>query len=270
MTDRGGGRLGGRVALVTGGASGQGEAEAKLFAAEGANVVVADVDDGAGRAVVRALGGDAHYLHLDVSIYDHWLGAVHEIDQWFGRLDVLVNNAGIWLDAPERQLSQDGHEMHFQVNYLSGFLLTRELLPLLSESAPSRIVNVSSVAQRPIDFEDVMLTRGYDDGRAYAQSKLAQIMLTLDLAAELEGRGVIAVAVHPASMMNTDMVLERGARPRSTVEEGAAAVLRAVTSAGVESGAYYRGLERARAHDQAYDEEARARLRRLSERLTGS
>jgi NAD(P)-dependent dehydrogenase (short-subunit alcohol dehydrogenase family) len=184
-------------------------------------------------------------------------------------LDVLVNNAGVWLDSPERQLSADGNEMHFQVNYLSGFLLTHELLPLIEASAPSRVVNVTSVAQRPIDFDDVMLDQGYSDGRAYAQSKLAQVMFTLDLASDLEGRGVTVVAVHPASMMDTDMVLERGARPQSSVLEGRDAVMRAITSPDVRSGEYYRGLDAARANPQAYDEEARARLRRLSEDLTG-
>jgi NAD(P)-dependent dehydrogenase (short-subunit alcohol dehydrogenase family) len=133
-------------------------------------------------------------------------------------------------------LSQDGHELHFQVNYLSGFLLTRELLPLLKNSAPARIVNVPSIAQRPIDFDEVMLEEGYSDGRAYAQSKLAQIMFTIDPSTELEGTGVTANALHPATMMDTDMVLERGARARSSVEEGTEAVLHLVSEEDLGTG----------------------------------
>src|SRR6202035_47291 len=105
------------------------------------------------------------------------------------RLDVFISNAGIGSTSPgsQRQLSADGHELRFAVNYLSGFLLARLLLPLLKASAPSRIVNVASLGQHPIDFEDVMITNGYSGARAYAQSKLAQIMFTIDLSRELQG-----------------------------------------------------------------------------------
>jgi NAD(P)-dependent dehydrogenase (short-subunit alcohol dehydrogenase family) len=84
--------------------------------------------------------------------------------------------------------SRDGHELRFAVNYLGGYLLTRLQLPLLERSALARIVNVSAAGQAPIDFDDVMLERGYDGVRAYCQSKLAQIMFTLDLAEELHAR----------------------------------------------------------------------------------
>ena len=121
----------------------------------------------------------------------------------------------------ERQISADGHELRFAVNYLSGFLLARLLLPLLKASAPSRIVNVASLGQHPLDFDDVMLTRGYNGTRAYAQSKLAQIMFTIDLAQELEGSGVTVNALHPATYMNTTMVRE-GASRRSARSRRAA------------------------------------------------
>jgi NAD(P)-dependent dehydrogenase (short-subunit alcohol dehydrogenase family) len=95
------------------------------------------------------------------------------------RLNVLINNAGIGSggSAAKRETSLEGYELRFAVNYLAGFLLTRLLLPLMMVSEPARIVNVSSLVQQPIDFDDVMLTRGYTGGRAYAQSKLAQITL---------------------------------------------------------------------------------------------
>src|SRR5690606_12336588 len=110
--------------------------------------------------------------------------------------DVLVNNAGILLR--DRQVSRDGHELQFAVNYLAGFLLTRNLLPLVTASAPARIVNVSSLAQSPIDFDDVMLEREGCASQGYGQSKLAQILFTMDLAEELKGQRVTVTALHPA------------------------------------------------------------------------
>jgi NAD(P)-dependent dehydrogenase (short-subunit alcohol dehydrogenase family) len=187
----------------------------------------------------------------------------------YDRLDVLVNNAGIWLARGDRQVSVDGHELHFAVNYLSGFLLTRMLLPRLLRSTPSRIVNVSSLAAAPIDFEDVMIERGYSGGRGYGQSKLAQVLFTFDLARELEGKGVTVNAIHPATMMNTSMVFEAGAQPRTSVEQGAEAVVHLVTAPDLGSGQYFNGMRPVRANAQAYDESAREKLRTLSEKLTG-
>ena len=128
------------------------------------------------------------------------------------RLDLLINNAGIGSGGPQgtRQTSADGYELRFAVNYLAGFLLTHLLLPLVRNSAPARIVNVSSLGQQAIDFADVMLTHGYSGSRAYCQSKLAQIMFTIDLAQELDGSGVTVNALHPATYMNTTMVRQSG------------------------------------------------------------
>jgi len=144
------------------------------------------------------------------------------------------------------------------------------LLPRLLESAPSRIVNVSSGAQRAIDFDDVMMDNDFSGGRAYAQSKLAQVMFTFDLAEELEGTDVIVNALHPATYMDTPMVRRAGVEPRATVAEGADAVMQLVTASDIGSGGYFFGQRRARANAQAYDEEARASLWRLSEELTGT
>ena len=111
------------------------------------------------------------------------------VERATGRLDILINNAGIGSGGAggRRQESADGYELRFAVNYLAGFLLTHLLLPLIKDSAPARIVNVSSLGQQAIDFDDVMLTQGYSGGRAYCQSKLAQIMFTIDLAQALDG-----------------------------------------------------------------------------------
>lgn len=116
-----------------------------------------------------------------------------------------------------------------------------------------------------------MLTRGFSGTRAYCQSKLAQIMFTIDLAQELAGSGIAVIALHPATYMDTAMVRRADVAPMSTVEEGAAAILNLAVSPATQdrSGRYFNGLSEARAHAQAYDDQARQRLREISLRLTG-
>jgi NAD(P)-dependent dehydrogenase (short-subunit alcohol dehydrogenase family) len=184
-------------------------------------------------------------------------------------LDVLVNNAGVI--AMEREETEDGLELTFAVNYLAHFLLTNLLVPLLRDSAPARVVNVSSAGQSPVDFRNVMLERGYDAMRAYTQSKLAQVMFALELAERLRGTGVTTNALHPATLMDTKMVLETFGRASSSVREGAEATVRLAISPELEgvTGRYFDGTREARANRQVYDEEARKRLWDLSEELCG-
>ena len=264
--------MGGQIVLVTGSTDGLGREVALRLGASGAHVIVHGRNRERGKAVVqeieRAGKGTARFFAADLASFAQVRALADSVLNAYGRLDVLVNNAGIWLEGP-RQVSADGHELHFQVNYLSGFLLTRLLLPRLKASAPSRIVNVASGAQQAIDFANVMLERGYSDGRAYAQSKLAQVMFTFDLARELEGTGVSVNTLHPATYMDTNMVTSRGIRPANSVEEGALAVMNLITGESVGTGQYFNGLRPARAEAQAYDASARARLKDLSERLTG-
>ena len=190
-----------------------------------------------------------------------------------GQLDVFISNAGIGSQngGPGRQTSADGFELRFAVNYLSGFLLAHLLLPLIKAAAPSRIVNVASLGQHPIDFGDVMITKGYNGSRAYAQSKLSQIMFTVDLAAELKGTGVTVNSLHPATYMNTTMVRAGGITPISTVEQGGAAILHLATGDDVagKSGLFFNGMNEAKDNPQAYYAAARTRLRALSLELTG-
>ncbi len=185
------------------------------------------------------------------------------------RLDTLVNNAGII--SGERRESEDGVELTFAVNHLAHFLLTNLLVPLLRVSAPSRIVNVASAAQRPINFRDPMLRRGYEGMRAYSHSKLAQVMFTFSLAERLSGTGVSANALHPASLMDTKMVRGTFGYAASTVEEGAEATVHLAASPEVEgaTGRYFDGRREARANRQAYDAGAREGLWTLSEELCG-
>ena len=262
------------VVLVTGSTDGLGREVAKRVAATGAHVIVHGRNRERGLEVVREIEaagvGSAAFHAADLASLAEVRAFAATIQREYPRLDVLVNNAGIWLTEGDRRLSADGHEMHFAVNYLAGYLLTRELLPLLQKSAPARIVNVASAAQNPIDFDDVMLRSGYSGGRGYGQSKLAQILFTMDLAEELRGKGVTVNALHPATLMATSMVREAGVPARSTVDEGATAVMSLITSPDVGSGQYFNGLRPARANAQAYDAEARARLDRLARELTGA
>jgi NAD(P)-dependent dehydrogenase (short-subunit alcohol dehydrogenase family) len=180
------------------------------------------------------------------------------------RLDVLVNNAGIGAHGP-RAVSADGLELRFAVNYLAGYVLTRELLDLLRSSAPARIVNVASAGQQALDFTDLQLEHAYSGTRAYCQSKLAQILFTLDLAEELAGSGVTATALHPATYMPTKMVPS----PISTLQEGVDATLRLVVAPELEgvTGRYFNGQRAAQADPQAYDADARRALRAASAAL---
>jgi NAD(P)-dependent dehydrogenase (short-subunit alcohol dehydrogenase family) len=261
-----------RVAVVTGSTSGLGQEVAMRVAAMGMFVVVHGRDAERGRTVVDAIeaaGGKARFYRADFASFAETRAFGEAVLAEYDRLDLLVNNAGFGRAPNERMVTQDGLELRLQVNHLSHFMLTRMWMPLLRSSAPARIVNVSSGAQTPIDFDDVMLQRGtFDGGRAYAQSKLAQVMFTLDLAEELEGSDVTVNALHPATFMDTRMVERAGIEPQSTVDEGADAVMHLVTG-DVGTGGYFNGQRSARANAQAYDEDARRRLRELSEELTG-
>ena len=260
--------------LVTGATDGLGKRVALELTQRGATVLVHGRSRERCEAVLeevrRGTGSErAHYYLADLSSLGAVRGLAEQILSEHDRLDVLVNNAGVI--AREREETEDGLELTFTVNYLAHFLLTNLLLPLLRDSAPARIVNVASAGQSPVDFRDVMLERGYDGMSAYTQSKLAQVMFTFELAEHLRGTGVTTNALHPATLMDTKMVLETFGHALSSVQEGADATVRLAVSPELEgvTGRYFEGTREAHANRQAYNAEARKRLWDVSEELCG-
>jgi NAD(P)-dependent dehydrogenase (short-subunit alcohol dehydrogenase family) len=271
-------KMDGKTVLITGSTDGVGRYVATKVAVAGAKVLIQGRDKTRANTlsdeIKRAGGSEPAFYQADLSSLAEARKLADAVLADHKRLDVFVSNAGIGSqnEGPARQTSNDGYELRFAVNYLSGFLLARLLLPLLKASAPSRIVNVASLGQHPIDFDDVMITKNYSGSRAYAQSKLSQIMFTIDLAEELKGSGVTVNSLHPATYMNTTMVRAGGITPMSTVEQGGDAILHLVAGDDVESktGLFFNGMNEAKANVQAYDAAARQRLRALSLELTGA
>ncbi|MEO6841628.1 MAG: SDR family NAD(P)-dependent oxidoreductase [Bradyrhizobium sp.] len=270
-------KMDGKTVLITGSTDGVGRYVATRLAAAGANVLIHGRDKERAKSLADDIRRRGHaaptFYPADLSSLSGARQLAEAVLADHKRLDLLISNAGIGSRTlgAERRTSADGHELRFAVNYLSGFLLAHLLLPVIKASAPSRIVNVASLGQHPIDFDDVMITRGYNGGRAYAQSKLAQIMFTTDLADELKGSGVTVNSLHPATYMNTTMVREGGITPISTVEQGGEAILHLAVGDDVagKSGLFFNGMHEAQANAQAYDLAARKKLQALSLELTG-
>ena len=265
--------------LITGATDGLGRGLASELAGRGATVLVHGRDDRRGADAVEEIISETQnervrWYCADLASLEEVRDLAGRIEADHERLDGLVNNAGIGTAEPgggERVMSRDGHELRFAVNYLSGFLLTRLLVPLLSRSAPARIVNVTSAGQASIDFDDLMLENRYDGLQAYCQSKLAQVMLTFDLSEELRDQGITVNCLHPSTYMPTKMVRAAGVKPASSLEDGIRSTVRLVADPELDltTGVYFDREHESAAHSQAYDAAARARLRDLSERLAG-
>lgn len=275
----------GKVILVTGGTDGIGKEAARQLAIMGATIVIVGRDRSKSENVVNeialASGNERiSYLLADLSAQSQVRQLAQDFQERFDRLDVLVNNAGsVFL---RKRLSVDGIEMTFALNHLAYFLLTNLLLDMLKASAPSRIVNTSSGSHLggKINFKDVNLSRGYFSQRAYAQSKLANVMFTFELASRLEGSGVTANAFHPG-FVKTNMGayynwIVRVLKPLIfrtgiPVEEGAETLVYLASSpqvAGV-SGKYFYRLKPRETNPLAQDKEGQRRLWALSEEMIG-
>ena len=284
METRSGG-MNGKVALITGGTGGIGKAAATALAGMGAEVVVVGRNSERGEAAVAKIreksGNDGVSLLLaDLSVQ----AEVRKLTQDFGdrhdRLDVLVNNAGLVLS--ERNETPDGIEAQFAINHLAPFLLTNLLTDLLKKSAPSRVVTVSSEAQRwgKMDFDDLQSKKRYRGFPVYGMTKLANVMFTFELAERLKGTGVTANCMHPGAVNTGFAQNNRG--PASLAfrlfkpfmrspEQGADTLVYLAASPAVEgmTGKYVSDRKVTAASPIAYDENARKRLWEESGRLTG-
>jgi NAD(P)-dependent dehydrogenase (short-subunit alcohol dehydrogenase family) len=271
-----------KTAVITGGNSGIGFVTARELARLGWRVVVTGRDAAKLRAAAEEIGASFHVADFaslgDVRALAHALNAEP-------RIDVLINNIGVSLSR--RQLSRDGIEMMLQVNHLGAFLLTTLLLDKLKASAPARIVNVASRMHRnarAFGFDDFQFARSYSVGKAYARTKLYNILFTRELARRLSGTGVTVNALHPG-MIRTDIgkdgdlrgiaalvwpLLQRlNGRP---VEEGARVPLHLATAPELEgvSGKYFStNLREAEPSALAQDDAAAQKLWELSARMTG-
>ncbi len=280
------GHLVGKTALVTGATSGIGFHTALGLVRDGADVILGARNETRGRSAVEAIrslmaSSKIDYLVADLSS----MAGVRELAQATldrtSRLDILVNNVGGFYLT--RQVSDDGYEMTFALNHLSYFLLTELLKDLLIESAPARIVNVSSVAHRNsrINFEDLQMTRRYWGMTAYGQSKLANVLFTYELAHRLLDTGVTANALHPG-LVRTGLGTKHiyrllipfvwlGLRMGMSPEDGAKTSLFLASSPGLEgvNGKYYSSEREVRSSRKSYDKAAAERLWDLSEELSG-
>jgi retinol dehydrogenase-12 len=272
----------GRVALVTGAASGIGKATSIGLAREGATVVllVRNAERGA-----QALGDvragvpnpKLEILECDLASQASIRDAARRFLVGHDRLDVLVNAAGVFVK--EKTLTADGIELTFATNYLSYFLLTRELLPLLRSSAPARVVNVASKYGRTrIDFADLQkLGTRYSYLRSTPQTMLARVLFTQELANRLEGTGVVANAVHPGLVAKTRLLQDTRGPFKwltdtfgHTPEEGADTVLwlAAAPETATVTGKMFAKRREISTPGQGSDPAARKRLWDESEKLT--
>lgn len=249
--------------LITGATSGLGRGVADALADQGHTILVHGRDREKVGSVTAALPGESRGYRADLASLSEVRKLAEDVGSNEEAIDVLINNAGV--ATTERRESEDGVELDFAVNHLAHWLLTGLLLPRLAEDG--RVVNVSSIGQAAIDWDDPLLERGWESFRAYAQSKLAQVMFTIDLAA----RGVTTNALHPATLMDTQMVRDTFGRAMSTVDDGVGPVVRLATGSepAGKSGRFFNQTSESEADPQAYDDEARRRLWELSAELAG-
>lgn len=200
-----------RTILITGAMDGLGRRTAERLASPNVLLLVHGRNEDRGHALVAAIetaGGSAIFYPADFAS----LGAVRRMGEAItgahAQIDVVVNNAGV--GGGNRRVSEDGYELNFAVNYLAHVLLTRILRPSLGRRGPSRVIDVASASQRPIDFGNLMLEHNYDGYRAYSQSNLAHIMHSLDLAQEWNGSNLTSASLHPGTYLDTNMIRAAG------------------------------------------------------------
>ena len=206
-------RLEGKVALITGGSRGQGATEAELFVKEGARVVVADILEPEGNAVVaqiREAGGEASFIRLDVTSEDDWQDAVEFTLNTYGRLDILINNAAIYKRTPIVQTGLDEWNQIMDINSTGVFLGTKHAVPAMQESGGGSIINISSTAGLV----------GSERGSAYGASKGSVRLFTKYTAIQHAGDGIRANSIHPGPI-DTEMIKENISTPEDRAESEA-------------------------------------------------
>ena len=189
-------RLEGKVAIITGGARGQGATEARMFAQEGARVVIGDIRDELGMQVeaeIRELGGEAVYLHLDVTSDDDWQRAIETAEQRFGKVDVLVNNAAIVLRKDIEETTGEDWDNIMEINAKGVFLGTRAVIPAMRRAGGGSIINISSISG--------LVSIGPP---AYIATKGAVRLFTKSTAIQYASENIRANSIHPGSV-DTDM-----------------------------------------------------------------
>jgi NAD(P)-dependent dehydrogenase (short-subunit alcohol dehydrogenase family) len=270
--------MAGRMVLVTGATSGIGLETARRLAAMGAHVVLAVRDAGRGEAVASEItraGGSTEVLPIDLGSFASVRLAAERFSASHPALDVLINNAAI--AVAKRELSVDGHELTWETNFLSAFLLTRLLLPALKRAARPRVVNVGSDAHRVgrIDWENLELSKGFGGYRAYANSKLALVLFTKELARR-EPR-ICSNVLHPGAIATNiwralpgPLRWAIGAVLRSP-EKGAAPVVRLASDPGLDgvTGRYFSRFREATPSWAGVHEADAARLWDVAAKATG-
>ena len=274
----------GKICVVTGATSGIGLVTAQVLARQGATLIVIARNAERGAATVSRIqqetGNSAVELMVaDLSVQAQVRQLASEIQHRFARLDVLVNNAGALFSR--RQLSQDGLEMTFALNHLAYFLLTNLLLDSLKAADSARIVNVSSEAHRraQLDFSDLQGQHRYSGWRAYARSKLANILFTYELARRLAGTGIVTNALHPGFVATnfgrnnrsiTAALFRILQLAAISPEEGAQTIIYLASSPAVKgiTGEYFVKQQAVRSSQVSYDRAAAERLWQVSAELT--
>jgi NAD(P)-dependent dehydrogenase (short-subunit alcohol dehydrogenase family) len=265
-----------RVILITGSTDGIGKQAALELARKGATVLLHGRNPSLVKTVLEQTKKQSQNDNVDLFVADFAsLKQVRrfadEVRNKYAKLDVLVNNAGVYMR--DRQLTEDRFEMTFAVNHLAPFLLTNLLLDLLKRSAPSKIINVSSMAHQGarLDLNDLQAEKHFEAYGAYSKSKLANLLFTYELAQRLNKSGVTVNALHPGVIATKMLKAGFGSMGGRPVEDGAARITYLVNSPGIEnvSGKYFVNDKEQISSSESRDAKLQQQFWSLSDKMVG-